>query len=72
MVEKIVNRRLFIPDAKVAEAREDLDRLLNPANLITFNDGYFSKSLREKWGMSSDEMQQLVGKPKITVTWEKV
>ena len=60
MVEKIVQRRLFIPDDKIEEARRDYEMQTDPRNLITYNDGYHERSIREKWGMSSSETGELL------------
>lgn len=49
-----------IPDDRVAEARRDLDLLNNPQNLITYKDGYYSRSLVQKWGMQPSELAALV------------
>lgn len=70
MPEKIVQRRISIPDDRVAEARHDLDMLFNPQNLITYNDGYYAKSLEQKWRMSTSDLQELVGKPVFKVEWQ--
>jgi hypothetical protein len=65
MIEKIVQRRLVIPDNKVDEARRDYEMQTDPRNLITFNDGYHERSIREKWGMSSSELGEVLkGAPK--------
>jgi hypothetical protein len=58
----ITTTRSIRPD-QVEEAKRDLDKLNNPANLITFNDGWFSKSLAQKWGMSPSELERLVNTP---------
>lgn len=67
---KTVQRTLSIPAHRIKEAREDLEKLLSPVHLITFNDGYYAKSLEQKWGMTCSEMQQLLGTPRTKVVWE--
>lgn len=62
MVEKVISRTLSIPDNKVEEAKKDMRAILNPAS-HSFNDGWAAKAFQEKWGMSINEMGELIGKP---------
>lgn len=63
-------RTLSIPDDKVAEARRDLEKLLVPGGgNICYNDGYFANSLVKKWGMSTSDLEKLVGRPVMRVVW---
>lgn len=53
--------------AELKTAKRDLELLNNPAHLITFNDPWYAKSLVEKWGMSTVELQRLVSRKPIGI-----
>lgn len=69
MVKKTILKELYLPDDKVKEAKHDLMVLYDPHSLC-YNDGYYAKSLTDKYGMSISDLELLVGKPKMVVKWE--
>lgn len=58
-----------LPPEKVKEARDDLRSLHDPRSL-SYNDGYYAKSLVTKWGMSVSDLEALVGRPTYVEKWE--
>ena len=57
--------------AKFDKAREDLARLSDPsAGNLCYGDGHYAKSLVERYGMSTGELERIVGTPVFTPTLE--
>lgn len=48
----MITQPVEMSDDKVEELIKDLDRLNNPSNLITYNDGYYAQSLERKWHLN--------------------
>jgi hypothetical protein len=46
--------------AQIKDMMSDIDKSCNPRHLMTYNDGYFAKSLEQKWHMGISEMKAVV------------
>lgn len=58
-----------LPDEKIEEVKNDLILLYDPRSMC-YGDGYYANSLVRKYGMSIAELESIVGKPKLIITWE--
>lgn len=63
--------------AKIEEARRDILRLEDATDggglNFCYNDGYYARSLVDKYQMSIGELKRIVGKPTITkkIKWSR-
>lgn len=55
-----ISTTVTLPDDRVEEAIADLLRLNDPSNIITYNDGWFARSLVKKWKMDLQTLEALV------------
>ncbi len=71
MVQRTVTKVINLPDNLVKQAKKDLANLYDPRSMC-YMDGYYSKSLVEKYGMSLSDLESLIGRPKFNteLKWE--
>lgn len=63
-------KKVSIPESRLEEAKSDLRLLFDPQSLCS-GDGYYARSLKEKWGMDVSDLVAIVGRPIYTETWSK-
>lgn len=68
MVERIATtpRRLFVPDSKVSELRDELARIMQPGS---WADNHTTRAFESKWDMTVAEACSLVGTPTWPLVW---